>query len=113
MPCGASHPPPALCQRLGVPVLAAALAAVHRPRTVEEAEAGRRRLAFDEFFDQQLVQARARHLAKRARAGIRFVLKKELTTRLKQQLPFELTGDQRRAVREITTDMTAPLRMHR
>src|SRR2546425_6595523 len=85
----------------------------HRPRTVDEAEAGRRRLAFDEFFDQQLVQARARHLAKRARAGIRFALKKELTTRLKQQLPFQLTEDQRRAVREIATDMTAPLRMHR
>src|SRR5207302_1920898 len=78
-----------------------------------EAEAGRRRLACDELFDQQLVQARARHLAKRARAGIEFALKKELTTQLKEHLPFELTEDQRRAVREITTDMTAPLRMHR
>jgi len=28
-------------------------------------------------------------------------------------LPFDLTGDQRHAVREITEDMTAPLRMHR
>ena len=105
--------PPRLRAAVGVPELRPALAAVHRPRDLHDAEAGRRRLAFDEFFDQQLVQARARHLAKRARAGIRFVLKKELTTRLKQQLPFELTGDQRRAVREITTDMTAPLRMHR
>src|SRR3989440_10060458 len=113
MPCGASHPPPALCQRLGVPVLAAALAAVHRPETVASAEAGRRRLAFDEFFDQQLVQARARVLAKRARAGIRFELKRELTTRLKEALPFELTGDQKHAVREITEDMTAAERMHR
>jgi len=105
--------PSRLSAAVGVPELRAALAAVHRPRTVDEAEAGRRRLAFDEFFDQQLVQARARHLAKRARAGIRFALKKELTTRLKQQLPFQLTEDQRRAVREIATDMTAPLRMHR
>ena len=113
LPLARDPHPPRLSAAVGVPELGAALAAVHRPRTVEEAEAGRRRLAFDEFFDQQLVQARARHLAKRARAGIRFVLKKELTTRLKQQLPFELTGDQRRAVREITTDMTAPLRMHR
>jgi len=105
--------PPALRQRLGVPALAAALAAVHRPETVAAAEAGRRRLAFDEFFDQQLVQARARFLAKRARAGIRFELKRELTTRLKEHLPFELTADQRRAIREITEDMTAPQRMHR
>ena len=90
-----------------------ALELMHRPKKVEDAELGRRRLAFDELFDQQLVQARARHLAKRSRAGIRFTLKRELTTRLKEHLPFELTGDQRHAVREITDDMTAPLRMHR
>ena len=90
-----------------------ALELMHRPKKVEDAELGRRRLAFDELFDQQLVQARARHLAKRSRAGIRFELKRELTTRLKEHLPFELTGDQRHAVREITDDMTAPLRMHR
>jgi ATP-dependent DNA helicase RecG len=105
--------PPTLRAAVGLPELRVALAAVHRPTSVAEAEAGRRRLAFDELFDQQLVQARARALAKRARAGIRFALKKELTTRLKEHLPFELTGDQRRAVREIADDMTAPLRMHR
>src|SRR5213592_1481396 len=86
---------------------------LHRPKKIEEAGLGRRRLAFDELFDQQLVQARARHLAKRSRAGIRFELKREQTTRLKEHLPFELTGDQRHAIREINDDMTAPLRMHR
>jgi ATP-dependent DNA helicase RecG len=103
----------ALLALVDVPALADALAAVHRPATLAAAEAGRRRLAFDEFFDQQLVQARARFLAKRARAGIRFESKKDLTTRLKEHLPFELTGDQRKAIREITEDMTAPQRMHR
>ncbi len=105
--------PRALRDAVGVPDLRTAFTAVHRPASVAEAEAGRRRLAFDELFDQQLVQARARALAKRARAGITFALKKELTTRLKEHLPFELTADQRRAVREIAEDMTAPLRMHR
>jgi ATP-dependent DNA helicase RecG len=105
--------PAALRTAVGVPALAAALATVHRPATLDEAEAGRRRLAFDEFFDQQLVQARARFLAKRARAGIRFTLKRELTTKLKDHLPFELTADQRRAIREVADDMTAPERMHR
>jgi ATP-dependent DNA helicase RecG len=105
--------PKTLRDTLDLPDLKAALAAVHRPASVADAERGRRRLAFDELFDQQLVQARARLLAKRARAGIRFELKKELTTQLKEHLPFELTADQRRAVREIAEDMTAPLRMHR
>src|SRR2546422_5719492 len=60
-----------------------------------------------------LFRSRARALAKRARAGISFALKKALTTKLKTHLPFELTGDQRQAIREITDDMLAPLRMHR
>jgi len=105
--------PPAFRATHDLIELRPALELMHRPKKVEDAELGRRRLAFDELFDQQLVQARARHLAKRSRAGIRFTLKRELTTRLKEHLPFELTGDQRHAVREITDDMTAPLRMHR
>ena len=105
--------PRALRERVGITELRAALGAVHRPPSVAEAEAGRRRLAFDELFDQQLVQARARALAKRARAGIRFALKKALTTQLKEHLPFALTTDQRHAIREISGDMIAPLRMHR
>jgi ATP-dependent DNA helicase RecG len=98
---------------LGLRSLRDALTAVHRPATMVDAEAGRRRLAFDEFFDQQLVQARARFLAKRARAGIRFARVGDLTGRLETSLPFTLTGDQRRAIAEITADMTAPERMHR
>ncbi len=105
--------PPALRAALQLAPLREALALVHQPGSPEDAERGRRRLAFDELFDQQLVQARARQLAKRARRGIRFELKRMLTTRLKDNLPFELTADQRHAVREITEDMTAPLRMHR
>jgi len=113
LPLAVDPHPPAFRKAQGLIELREALALLHRPRTVAETEPGRRRLAFDELFDQQLVQARARHLAKRARAGIRFELKRELTSRLKEHLPFELTGDQRHAVREIAEDMTAPLRMHR
>ena len=113
LPLAADPHPPAFREAHGLIDLREALALLHRPRAVADTEPGRRRLAFDELFEQQLVQARARHLAKRARAGIRFELKRELTTRLKEHLPFELTADQRHAVREITEDMTAPLRMHR
>ncbi len=105
--------PPTLRAALQLAPLREALSLLHQPGSPEDAERGRRRLAFDELFDQQLVQARARQLAKRARRGIRFELKRVLTTRLKDNLPFELTADQRHAVREITEDMTAPLRMHR
>ncbi|MBI3983541.1 MAG: ATP-dependent DNA helicase RecG [Gemmatimonadetes bacterium] len=76
-------------------------------------EDGRRRLAFDELFDLQLVVARARRLSKAAAKGVRFENRRELTSALKQRLPFELTRGQKRAVREITLDMLGTERMHR
>jgi len=105
--------PASLRAELALPTLADALRDVHRPASVADAERGRRRLAFDELFDLQLMLVRARTLAKRQRSGIAFEVRRELTTALKAALPYELTEDQKRAVREVTADMTAPERMHR
>jgi ATP-dependent DNA helicase RecG len=44
---------------------------------------------------------------------VAFALRRELTTRLREHLPWTLTGDQQQALREIVADMTAPERMHR
>jgi ATP-dependent DNA helicase RecG len=105
--------PETLRHSLDLPALSDALRSVHRPASLEDAELGRRRLAFDELFDLQLMLIRARAVAKRHRSGVAFVIKKDLTSRLKQSLPWELTEDQQRSIREITGDMTAPERMHR
>jgi ATP-dependent DNA helicase RecG len=105
--------PEPLRRSLELPALPEALRAVHRPATAAEAELGRRRLAFDELLDLQLMLIRARTVAKRHRSGVAFTVKRDLTTRLKTSLPWELTEDQQRALREITADMTAPDRMHR
>ncbi len=105
--------PEPLRRSLQLPTLAEALRAVHRPATAAEAELGRRRLAFDELLDLQLMLIRARTVAKRHRSGVAFTVKRDLTTRLKTNLPWQLTDDQQRALREITADMTAPDRMHR
>ena len=105
--------PEAMRRAADLPPLDEALRAVHRPATVEEAERGRRRLAFDELLDLQLMLIRARTVAKRQRTGVAFELKRELTTRLREHLPWPLTGDQQQALRDIVGDMTAPERMHR
>ncbi len=76
-------------------------------------EEGRRRLAFDELLDLQLVVTRARMVAKRAAKGATVVLRKDLTTALKRVLPFELTNGQKKAIRDITADMVSAQRMHR
>ncbi len=99
--------------RAELPDLASALGGLHQPSSLDEAEVGRRRLAFDELLEQQLVFARARALAKRPRSGIAFGLKRTLTTELRKVLPFSLTTGQRASVREIVADMTASERMHR
>src|SRR5690606_40288316 len=70
-------------------------------------------LAYEELLFVYLLQRRANELAKQTRDGIRFMNKKELTSRFREVLPFELTKAQVRAVREIVADMCAPERMHR
>ena len=104
---------PPVLQELDLLPEAVALRAVHRPQSVAEAEAGRRRLAFDELLDLQIMLGRARLLARTSRAGIRFAVKRDLTSKLRESLPWQLTDDQKQALREITADMTSPERMHR
>jgi ATP-dependent DNA helicase RecG len=99
--------------RLGLPPLADALATLHNPTSIAAAERARRRLAYGELFFLQLLHARAHRQATRERAGIAFRRTNELIRPFHDRLPFELTGAQKRAVREIFADMTAGQRMNR
>ena len=100
-------------ERLGLPSLPEAFRRLHRPSHLAEAEEGRRRVAFDELFFLQLVQALARHRELEEEPGIAHTRTNELIRPLHEGLPFELTGAQARVLREIYTDMTAPRRMNR
>jgi len=113
LPLVKEYLPPQLVAEAGLPQLPDALRAMHRPTSVAEAQQARARLAYEELLFVHLLQRRAHDLAKQARDGIRFVNKKELTSKFREVLPFELTKAQVRAVREIVTDMCAPERMHR
>jgi ATP-dependent DNA helicase RecG len=79
---------------------------------VEVAEAARRRFALEEFFALQLrvVWRRARYLDHPGRALGR---KTALLTEFYETLPFDLTGAQKRSVKEIIADMRSPRPMHR
>ena len=105
--------PAGVLSAAGVPSLADALRLVHRPGSVREAERGRARLAFEELFCVQLLHRRANQLERTARDGITFVNRRLLTSALRTQLPFTLTGAQARVLREIVADMTSQRRMHR
>ena len=113
LPLYTEHLPAEVIARAGVPPLPEALRMVHRPVSLEEAHRGRARLAFEELLCVHVLQARAKALAREARAGITFTNRRDLTSKLKASLPFELTGAQVRATREIVADMCSDRRMHR
>src|SRR5947208_99636 len=87
-----------LKERERLPQRADALWALHRPRSLAEAEAGRRRLAFDELLLLQIAIARRR----REREGeVAPALGEagDLLARYREVLPFRFTAHQERAIR--------------
>ena len=96
-----------------VPSIGDALRMVHRPTSLGEALEGRARLAFEELLFVQLLQQRAKSLARETRRGIRFENRRDLTTQLREALPFQLTGAQMRVLREVFADMCSNRRMQR
>jgi len=95
-----------------LPLRADALVALHHPRSPEEAEEGRQRLAFDELLVLQLA------LARRTAARERLVAEAlppagELLTRYREVLPFTLTDAQERAIAEIDGDLARTTPMQR
>ena len=65
------------------------------------------------LFFVQVLQRRANPLAREQRHGLTFDNRRDLTSKLRERLPFQLTGAQTRALREIFADMCSPRRMHR
>ena len=104
--------PAGVRQRLGLPLRADALHALHRPRAPEEAELGRRRLAFDELLVLQLGLAR-QALEREEAVAPALGRPGELVERYRATLPFTLTPEQEGAVREIDADLERPVPMQR
>src|SRR4051812_15295513 len=104
--------PAALRRGHGLPLRGDALWALHRPASPDEAEAGRRRLAYDELLVLQLgLQRRGRDRADAeapslGRPG-------ELVARYREALPFTLTPGQESAIAEIDADLARTRPMDR
>jgi ATP-dependent DNA helicase RecG len=104
--------PASLKAREALPTRADALVALHRPRTLEDAEAGRQRLAFDELLLLQLGLARRTRERERETAPA-LGAPRELIARYRAALPFELTPHQERAIEEIDRDLARDVPMQR
>jgi ATP-dependent DNA helicase RecG len=113
LPAALPDPLPALVKHeLELPGRADAMWALHRPRSLEEAETGRKRLAFDELLTLQVGIARRRR--EREQAVARALGEPgELVARYRDALPFRLTPHQERAIVEIDADLARATPMHR
>ena len=102
--------PAELREREGLALKRDALAAVHRPRDLDEAETARRRLAFEELLVLQV--GIARRVAEREKTlAPELGDPGELIRRYREALPFALTPYQEQAIREIDGDLarTSPM----
>ena len=104
--------PAALREAEALPLRRDALVALHRPRSLDEAEAARRRLALEELLVLQLGIARR---AREREAAVAPPLGEpgELIARYRRALPFALTPEQEGAIRELDADLAGTVPMHR
>ena len=104
-----------LIKREKWPSFKQALFELHNPRTpadLDDTAKPRARLAYDEILAGQMALLLMREKVKKME-GIAWNGTGVLIARLKQLLPFELTGAQKRVISEIITDLKAGTRMNR
>jgi len=107
--------PRAITRKLGLMGRSDALRLIHFPDDKEEVIQARRRLVFDEVFTLQLGLVYRKRKLERTVQGIRHALPgaDSLPQSFVAELPFELTGAQRRACEEVERDMSQSFPMHR
>ncbi|TMK70143.1 MAG: ATP-dependent DNA helicase RecG [Actinobacteria bacterium] len=113
LPRSALDPLPArVKERERLPQRSDALWALHRPRSREEAEEGRARLAFDELLVLQVGLA-ARRREREAEIAPSLGAPGDLVARYRDVLPFRLTEHQERAVEDVDVDLVRTVPMQR
>jgi ATP-dependent DNA helicase RecG len=112
--------PREIAERHGILPRYEALSAVHFPPQEADLEelserrtAAQRSLAFEEIFLLQLALALKKHGVEQEQRGIAYEVPDALRTRLAGMLPFELTGAQKRVLREIGSDLKSDHPMNR
>ena len=106
--------PPEILLRHKLVGVQTALKNVHFPESEADLYAARRRLIFEEFFLLQTRLARKRRENHHEGDGIAFRLDaQKLQADLREIVPFELTGAQKRAIGEIAADVTSGRAMNR
>ena len=104
---------PEIIERARLMSYAEAIEQIHFPVTKEGLEAARRRLKFDELFFIQLRLLGMKRDRKAASPGLLLPRVGDAIRGLYGSLPFDLTGAQKRVIREIQADVISGRQMNR
>lgn len=106
--------PDFILQRFKLMQRDAALRQIHVPSDINGLEQARRRLKFEELFYLQIQLAKQKRILTTQERGVVFEKVGELFNRFYQEhLPFELTGAQKRVMKEIRADVARGHHMNR
>jgi ATP-dependent DNA helicase RecG len=90
-----------------------AIQKVHFPISLEEAEEGRKRLAFNELLNLELASLRRKINWKKNPVANKLTINGEIISKFLNSLPFELTDSQNKSIKEILGDMKRDYPMNR
>jgi ATP-dependent DNA helicase RecG len=96
----------------GYPLISDAIRHIHFPENTEQLDQTRARFAFEEIFFLQL-GVLAQKTEWSSQTARRYPLSADKISLSESRLPFQLTGDQKHAVKEILTDMDSGHPMNR
>jgi len=106
--------PAYVLKRIGMMSMSEAMRNVHFPESAEKLKQAQLRLKFDELFFVQLNILRTASFRKQKLKGIVFPnVGDSFNTFYRDYLPFELTGAQKRVVKEMRADMGSGRQMNR
>lgn len=104
--------PASIVRAEGLMGRAEAIGAMHFPKTTEEVQRARDRLAFEELFEL-LLASRLNKLENQQLEGYHIPFEQSVVKQFVSNLPFELTGAQRRAAWDILQDFERKTPMNR
>lgn len=104
--------PASIVRAEGLMGRAEAISAMHFPKTTEEVQRARDRLAFEELFEL-LLASRLNKLENQQLEGYHIPFEQSVVKQFVSNLPFELTGAQRRAAWDILQDFERKIPMNR
>jgi len=90
-----------------------ALGQIHFPQNLKQAEQARKRFAFEELFFLHLRVLKRQASWQKNKLAFPFLIDQEKVLEFNRSLPFELTGAQKKACREILTDLGKDKPMNR